>query len=166
MKALAACGFTYDLALRRADGSLIENDHAKNRVPAEGLNLVTSAIFKAGAVPAQMYIGLWSGTYVPNGTETAASLPSLVTEVTGYEGATRKEFTPGVVTNGGVSNADSLATFNFDADATVNGAFISSAPAKGATNGALLSIVRFPNPRTVDASVYLEILSGFQFISM
>lgn len=68
--------------------------------------------------------------------------------------------------DGGCSNAASLAIFNFSADAVVNGAFISTAPAKGATNGALMSVVRFPTARQVDASVYLEILSGFQFLSM
>lgn len=166
MNALAACGFFYDAALRRADGSLIDSTHAKNRVPVEGLNLITNGIFKGGALPGALHIGLWSGNYVPNGTETAATLPTLVTEITAYEGATRKEFLPGPVANGGCSNADNLAVFSFLAAATANGAFISTAPAKGATNGTLLSIVRFPSAREVDDSVYLEILSGFQFISM
>mgnify|MGYP003583956420 FL=1 len=167
MNALTQCGFVYDVATRsKADGALIEALHARNRVPGEGLNLIASAIFAAGPVPGQLHIGLWTGAYVPNGTETAATLPALVTELTAYEGTTRKLFVPGAVADGGCSNAASLAIFNFSADAVVNGAFISTAPAKGATNGALLSVVRFPAARPVDASVYLEILSGFQFLSM
>lgn len=167
MNALAKCGFTYDTALRRkSDGGLIAFDHARNRVPTEGLNAIASAFFKAGAVPAALYIGLWSGAHVPDGTETAATLLSLVTEVTAYDGSTRKAFLPGAVATGGLSNAADLAVFNFNADATVNGAFISSASAKGATTGTLLSVVRFPAARVVDNSVYLEILSGFQFVSV
>lgn len=167
MNALFKCGFVYDVATRRkADGALIDALHARNRVPGEGLDLIASTIFKQGAVPEQLHIGLWSGAYTPNGAETAATLPTLVTELAAYEGATRKLFVPGTVVSGGCSNAASLAIFNFSADAVVNGAFISTAPAKGATNGTLLSVVRFPAARPVDASVYLEILSGFQFLSM
>ena len=49
---------------------------------------------------------------------------------------------------------------------TVNGAFISTTQAKGAATGRLLSVVRFFNPRAVDDTVYLEVLSGFQFVSL
>lgn len=167
MNALTQCGFVYDVATRRkSDRALIDSLHARNRVPGEGLDLIASAIFAQGPVPGQLHIGLWTGAYVPNGTETAAKLPTLVTELTAYEGTTRKLFVPGAVAAGGCSNAASLAIFNFTAEAEANGAFISTAPAKGATNGALLSVVRFPVKRAVDASVYLEILSGFQFLSM
>ena len=167
MNALTQCGFVYDVATRRkADGGLIEALRARNRVPVQGLDLIASAVFAGGPVPGELYIGLWTGAYVPDGTETAATLPTLVTELAAYEGTARKLFVPGTVTNGGCSNAASLAVFDFSADAVVNGAFISTAPAKGATNGSLMSVVRFPTARQVDASVYLEILSGFQFLSM
>ena len=167
MNALARCGFTYDLRVRRASsGKLLAVSKAKNRVPAEGLNLIASAVFAAGPVPPALYIGLYSGSHVPDGTETAANLATLVTEITAYEGATRKAFVPGAISNGGCSNAASLATFNFTGDATVNGAFISTVAAKGATTGSLLSVVRFPIARPVDASVYVEVLSGFQLLSM
>lgn len=167
MNALTQCGFVYDVATRRkSDRALIDSLHARNRVPGEGLDLIASAIFAQGPVPGQLHIGLWTGAYVPNGTETAATLPTLVTELTAYEGTTRKLFVPGAVADGGCSNAASLAIFNFTAEAEANGAFISTAPAKGATNGSLLSVVRFPVKRAVDASVYLEILSGFQLLSM
>ena len=167
MNALARCGFTYDLRFRSVStGELLATYRAKNRVPAEGLNLIASAFFASGAVPPALYIGLYSGGHVPDGTETGANLATLVTEVTDYEGATRKAFVPGAVSNGGCSNAASLATFNFTGDATVNGAFISTVAAKGATTGGLLSVVRFPIARPVDASVYVEVLSGFQLLSM
>ena len=77
----------------------------KNRMPAEGINDVVTAYFKGGAGPANLYIGLWSGAHTPNGSETAANLASLVTEVTNYTQATRMLLDLGAVVDGGVSNA-------------------------------------------------------------
>ncbi len=166
MNTLASCGFAYTADLRsKADGRLIDRTQAKNRVPGEGLDLMVNAIFKGGAVPGALYIGLWSGAHTPDGSETAANFLSQVTEVTNYAGA-RKAFTPGSVSNGGVSNADALARFNFDAAVTVNGMFMATSQPKGATGGTLLSVVRFPSPRAVDPSVYLDVLAGFQLVSM
>ncbi|AOU99852.1 hypothetical protein [Delftia tsuruhatensis] len=106
-------------------------------------------------MPANLFIGLWSGSYVPNGTETAATLPTLVTEVTQYDGATRKAWVPGNVSAGGVSNELSLARFSFTGMQTVNGVFVSSSSGKGSDTGALLSIVRLPVARAVDpASIW------------
>lgn len=167
MTTIARCGFTYDAAVRRkTDAATVAMLRARNRVPQEGLDLMAAGIFTGGAIPSALFIGLWSGSHAPDGAETAANLLTLVTEITSYEGAARPAFTPGAVAAGGVSNVDALARFNFNANAMVNGAFISTASAKGASSGRLLSVVRFPNARAVDASVYLEVLSGFQFLSM
>jgi len=65
-----------------------------------------------------------------------------------------------------VSNAASVARFDMQDTLTINGAFISTVQAKGASTGKLLSVVRFANPRSVDNTVYLEVLTGFQFISL
>lgn len=161
------CGFVYDLVLRRrADDALVHRERLHNRVPGEGLDLIANACFKGAAMPANLFIGLWSGSYVPNGTETAATLPTLVTEVTQYDGTTRKAWVPGNVSAGGVSNELSLARFSFTGMQTVNGVFVSSSSGKGSDTGSLLSIVRLPVARTVDPAFYLEILAGFQFISV
>lgn len=167
MNAIAGCGFTYDTALRRkSDQLLLSQAQHKNRVPMEGLDLMAAGFFANGAIPPALFIGLWSGSHVIDGNETAGNLPTLVNEVTSYEGATRLPFTPGDVSAGGVSNAAAIARFDFNAGATVNGAFISTSGAKGSTAGRLLSVVRFSTARDVDPSVYLEVLSGFQFVSM
>ncbi len=168
MNALAACGFTYDVNTRlKSDGSMIGRiTGAKNRVPREGLNDIATAYLKGGAGPANLYIGLWSGAHVPTGEETAATLLSLVTEVTDYTQANRLLLDLGAVTDGSCSNAAALARFDMLGAGTVNGAFLSTSQTKGAATGKLLSVVRFANPRAVDASVYLEVLSGFQFISL
>lgn len=161
------CGFVYDLALRRhEDGAIVSRERLHNRVPSEGLDLMASACFKGAAMPANLFIGLYAGSYVPTGNETAATLPNLVNEVTQYDGTTRKPWEPGAVAAGGVSNELSLARFSFISQQTVNGVFISSSSGKGSNTGTLLSIVRLPVERAVDPAFYLEILAGFQFISV
>ena len=168
MNALAACGFTYDVNTRlKLNSTLVGRITGQaNRVPVEGLNDIATAYLKGGAGPANLYVGLWSGPHTPTGAETASTLLSLVTEVTNYTQATRLPLVLGGVTDGGCSNAADLARFDMLGSATVNGAFISTSSAKGALTGKLLSVVRFANQRVVDETVYLEVLSGFQFISL
>lgn len=163
-----ACGFTYDVATRRkSDGALIDQlTGQKNRVPTEGLNDIATAYLKGGAGPANLYIGLWTGALIPTGSETAANLLGQVTEVTNYVQPDRLALTLGAVVGGGCSNTASLARFDLLGAATVNGMFLSTVATKGASTGKLLSVVRFANPRAVDETVYLEVLSGFQFISL
>lgn len=161
------CGFTYEVLTRRkSDHSIVSREVVHNRVPEEGLNLMCSVVFKAAPAPAALYVGLYSGSHAPSGQETAATFLTQVQEVTDYDDATRKAFNPGVVAGGGVSNEQSLARFSFGSEQTVNGVFISTASAKGANTGALLSVVRLPTARKVDPAFYLEILTGFQFVSI
>ena len=168
MDTIARCGFTYDVLTRsKADSGLIEAVRGQmNRVPREGLNDIATAYFKGGAGPAALYIGLWSGAHIPNGEETAANLLSLVSEVTTYSQTGRMLLDLGPVADGSCSNAASLARFDMLGTGTVNGAFISTTQAKGASTGKMLSVVRFANPRQFDATVYLELLTGFQFVSL
>lgn len=169
MSSIIRPGFAYDLAVRsKADGRVLHIERATpNRVPLEGLNDMANAYLKGGAGPAALYIGLWSGAHIPDGTETAANLSSLVAEVTNFSQAGRLLLDLGTVSGGVCSNAASLARFDMlGAATTVNGAFLSTVQAKGASTGKLLSVVRFANPRTVDETVYLEVLSGFQFVSL
>lgn len=163
-----ACGFTYDVATRRkSDAALLAllRDQ-KNRVPTEGLNDIATAYLKGGAGPANLYIGIWSGTHVPTGEEKMSDLLSQVTEVTNYVQPNRLLLDLGAVTNGGCSNTASLARFDMLGSGTVNGMFLSTSATKESASGKLLSVVRFANPRQVDESVYLEVLSGFQFVSL
>ena len=161
-------GFIYDLAIRsKADGRILHIEKATpNRVPLEGLNDMANSYLKGGSAPSGLYVGLWTGSHIPNGGETAANLSSMVTEATAYLQTGRLPLALGTVVDGAVSNAASLARFDMQGAATINGAFLSTVQAKGATTGKLLSVVRFANPRTVDDTVYLEILSGFQFVSL
>jgi len=168
MESLIRPGFVYDLAIRsKADGRLLHIERCTpNRVPLEGLNDMASAYLKGGVAPAGLFIGLWNGSHIPNGTETASNLASMVTEVTNYTQAGRLPLDLGSVANAACSNAASLARFDMLGVANVAGAFLSTTQAKGSDTGKLLSVVRFANPRPVDETVYLEVLSGFQFVSL
>lgn len=162
------CGFTYDVLTRsKSTHHVIDAVRGvRNLVPREGLNDIATAYFKGGAGPAGLFIGLWSGAHIPNGEETAANLLTLVSEVTTYSQAARLPVQLGSVADGALSNAADLARFDMLGTGAVNGCFIGTTQAKGASTGKLLSVVRFPNPRTFDASVYLELLAGFQFVSL
>lgn len=168
MHSTARCGFIYDLTARhKGDGRILSLDQAMpNRVPLEGLDDMANTYLKGGVGPAALYIGLWSGAHVPDGSETAATLLTLVSEVTNYVQPARLLLELGAVSAGSCSNAADLARFDMLGAQTVNGAFLSTTAAKGANTGKILSVVRFANPRAVDETVYLEVLSGFQFISL
>ena len=168
MTSKLGCGFVYDLTVADKKTGAVRAQHLgeKNRVPLEGLNDIAAAYLKGGTGPGALYIGLWSGAHIPNGTETTANFSSMVTEATNYLQTGRLPLTLGTVANGAVSNAASLARFDMTGTATINGAFISTVQAKEAATGKLLSVVRFANPRAVDDTVYLEILTGFQFVSL
>lgn len=161
-------GFIYDVHTRsKADGSMVDALRgARNHVPRQGLNAITTAAFKQGAGAAAFYIGLWSGDHIPDGEETAANLLTLVTEVTDYSQTGRLLLQLGAVADGATSNAAALARFDMLGTGIINGAFVSTVQAKGATTGTLYSVVRFPNPRAYDASLYLELLVGFQLTSL
>ena len=168
MTSKLGCGFVYALTVadKKTGAGRAQCRGNKNRVPLEGLNDIADSYLKGGAGPSALYIGLWSGAHIPDGSETAANLASLVSEVTNYTQPGRLVLTLGDVAGGACNNAASLARFDMQGTATVNGAFISTTQAKGAATGRLLSVVRFFNPRAVDATVYLEVLSGFQFVSL
>lgn len=168
MSSILHCGFAYDLVVRsKADDRILFIERCTpNRVPMEGLDDMANVYLKGGTGPAALYIGLWSGAHITDGSETAANLSTMVTEVTNYSQAGRLPLVLGTVSGGACSNAASLARFDMLGSATVNGAFLSTVQAKGAATGKLPSVVRFANPRAVDETVYLEVLSGFQFVSL
>ena len=111
MSSIIRPGFAYDLAVRsKADGRILHIERCTpNRVPLEGLDDMANVYLKGGAAPGALYIGLWSGAHIPDGTETAATLGSLVAEVTNYTQTNRLPLTLGTVAGGACSNAASLA---------------------------------------------------------
>lgn len=129
-------------------------------VPTQGLNHMLGVVLKQEAQVPQWYVGLFEGDYTPGPSVTAATLPALAQECTAYTESTRVPLVTGAVLAGATSNATDLAEFNFASERTVRGAFIASAPTKGAATGVLLAAVRFPSPRVMSANSTLRVFVG------
>lgn len=160
MNEQAQAGFTYLVEVLK-DGVVVDSEICHNLLPTEGANHMVGVTFKGQTPVSQWYVGLYEGNFTPNVGDVAATLPALATECTSYSGATRVAFTPGAVAAGAVDNTAARAEFTFTAAKTVYGGFISSAPAKGATTGVLVSLVRFASPRVMDVDSILRVTAGF-----
>ena len=159
MNSDAVLGFTYTIETIK-HGKVVDTCTAHNLVPTEGANAILLGALLGGAQGPTWYIGLYEGDYSPSVADTAVLLPSLATECTAYSGATRQPWAPGAAVGGATSNSASKAEFTFTGSKTVYGGFMTSAPAKGATTGALVSIVRFPSPRVLDPDSVLRVTAG------
>lgn len=158
-------GFTYLIEVLK-DGVVIDSETVHNLMPTEGLNHMLGSTLAGASQVSTWYLGLYEGNFTPSIGDTAALLPSLAVECTAYTGATRKTWVPGAVAAGVVDNSASRAEFEFTANKTVYGGFMSSAPAKGATTGALISVVRFSSPRVLDTGSILRVTAGMTLTSI
>jgi hypothetical protein len=158
-------GFTYTIETVR-DGIVIDTEVAHNLMPTEGVNHLLGVLLKAGTQNTTWYAGVFEGNYTPTIADTAAAFPADATESTAYSETNRVALILSTPSSGSIDNIASKAEFTFTATKTIYGGFISSALAKGATSGVLLSVVRFPSPKTVDAATILRATAGFTLISV
>lgn len=166
MKERIGAGFKYLVEVVDRSGRVVDSSIEKNLMPEEGQNYVLESLFKGGTVAATWYIGLYSGAYTPNPSDEMATFAAQAIEVTDYAETLRQAFVPGSVVSGNVSNALSKAEFEFLADTTVTGGFISSAAGKGGTSGVLISAVRFSSPKQLSAGSILRVTAGFSLASL
>ena len=147
-------GFRYTFTLKRA-GVVVDAWEAKNLIPAEGEEYIIGCAFLPGVAKIPYwYAGLWAGSYTPTTAVTAATLPALTTEFVDYADTNRPPFAPSAATGGIASDTHE---YTFTAAGTINGAFVSSAAAKNAGDGLLVSVVRFANARAVESGDVLEV---------
>lgn len=159
-------GFEYLVEVVSPDGSVRDCEVVHNLMPAEGLNHVVGVTLKGSSQITSWYVGVFEGNYTPAVTDTAADFPTAATESTAYSEVTRQALTLGSVSGGAVSNSASRAEFTFaGSNRTIYGGFISSASAKGATTGPLLSAVRFTSPKVVGGGDVLRVTTGFNLVS-
>lgn len=158
-------GFTYRIEHVRR-GRTLSDETVHNLMPMEGLNHLLDVFLKDGTKNSTWYVGLYEGNYTPQPTDTAALFPATATECTGYEGLTRPTLVLGDIVAGAVNNSDAVNEFVSTDDKTVYGGFISSAPAKGATTGVLISAARFPSPKPFAIGDRLLVTVGFTFLSV
>lgn len=164
MKEHGKWGFRYQYEYSEG-GIIIGRGAATNLIPQVGLDHLRGLLRGTATPISNWYLGLYSGNYVPDDPAvTAADLPVNVGEFTAYEGATRIEWEHDEDGESEVSNAANRAEFVFTGPGTVRGGFLISSSSKGGNTGLLQSIVRFPNPRPVEAGGVLRVLAGVVFI--
>lgn len=139
------------------DGEVIDSWFERNLVVTEGLNSLLDVNFHGSAQLATWYIGLFSGNYTPQATDTGATIAGNSTELTTqYDEALRQEFVEVAAAAGSITNSASVATFTINTTVTVYGAFLVSISAKGGTSGTLMSCTRFGAAR--------DLISGDQLL--
>lgn len=130
---------------------------AKNMLPAQGLNYLLEAGLRNGVRYTQWYLAIFSGAYTPVASVDATTFASAATEITsaseGYTEATRRPWTSAAASGGVTDNVADRAAFTIASanEVVIRGAALLSDPVKGGTNGVLVSIARFANPRTESA---------------
>ena len=135
---------------------------AKNLITAEGFTHILNVAMGSQAKPTAYYLALFGGSAAPVATWTAANFAAVAGELTsqteGYTNATRPVWQPTAATAnsidnmGGGGNDVSKAvkvTIATTSQVTITGAALLTAPAKGATTGALISAAKYPIARTL-----------------
>lgn len=133
-------------------GELVFEETKHNIVVDQGLLHILGMIGNKDTIITNRYIGLFSGAYVPVPEDTAATFPGDATEFTGYSETTRQLWDLSAIVGsptGPLTNVDNKAEFTISSDATITGVFLTSAAAKSATTGVLLSAIEFDTPRNV-----------------
>ncbi len=141
------------------DSVVLSVEDVSNLIPTEGLNYLLGAGLTGVAQLSSWFIALFEGNYTPAPGITAATFPVDATESTAYDEATRVAWVPGAIAAGSVSNTASKAVFTMNATKTIYGIAQTSASAKGATTGVLVSVARFASAKSVVATDVLNVTS-------
>lgn len=124
----------------------------KNIVVNEGLNYLLGAAVANRTVETSWYIGLFSGNYTPQDTDTAANISANSTEIQSeVTETTRQAYTlPGADPTGeSITNSASPAVFNANTTVNAYGAFLVSVNTMGGTTGKLLAASKFSAVRAL-----------------
>lgn len=148
------------------DGRIIDVETVRNLVPTEGLNYLLEAALRNGTVLPSWFVALFEGNYTPVAGVTAATFPAAATESTAYDEATRVAWASAAASGGVVTNSASKAVFTMNATKTIYGIAMSSASAKGAITGALVSVARFAVAKSVVDDDVLNVTSTITMTSI
>ena len=147
----------YIAELRDADGVLKEAFEVDNIVVDEGLNNVLNAALRNSGAQTAWYLGLYAGAYTPVATEIAATVAASAHEFVGYTGGARPQWRPAAAAAKAVTSAAQPAVFTFNANASINGAFLISSSQLSGTSGVLMSIAAFGSAKAVTAGDQLTL---------
>ena len=157
---VSAAGIVFPKASALASGVYIHDVNGQderedaNLLPIEGLNhILAVALDGSTSKLNSFYLALFSGSYTPVNTITAATFTSGATEITsnteGYSGTTRPVWTGAAPSAGAMDNTASKAAFTIAtaSSVTIRGAALLSSSVKGGTAGVIISISRFAADR-------------------
>lgn len=139
-------GQYYKVECFDSNGNLKWEDGFENLVVTVGRNQYLDATLKTGVTSPLWYVGLKNATAAV-AADTMAT--KGFTELVPYSNATRPQYVPGTIASGSVSNSASVAVFNINATATVDGAFLVNNSTKSGTTGILLGAGNFVSSRSV-----------------
>lgn len=135
---------------------------AKNLITTEGFTHILNVAMGTTPKPNGYYLALFSGSASPQSNWTAANFAAVANELTsqseGYTHATRPIWTPTVAVNNSIDNigggSDDVSkavkvTIATSSQLNITGAALLTAPAKGATTGALISAAKYPIARAL-----------------
>jgi hypothetical protein len=132
------------------DGKVIDEWESPNLVTNIGRNTVLNTAIGGVTQIAVWYIGLIdnAGFSALAAGDTMASHAGW-TENASYSNASRPTYSPAAASSQSITNAASVATFNINGTATINGAFITSNNTISGTSGTLLCEASFGSTRSV-----------------
>lgn len=131
------------------DGWVIDEFECSNLVVNQGLNYMLGAALGGLGQTTAWYLGLFSGNYTVLATDTASTISTNATEVTAYTAGARLGWTAGAPASQSISNSGSTATFTFNGNVTVYGAFLGSSNVINGTAGTLFSGAQFGSSKSV-----------------
>ena len=145
--AIAAGEYFFD-----TDGERPGTQH--NLLPTQALNYLLSAGLGGAAASNAWYLTIFANSITPTGSITASNFAATAGEIVsateGYTETTRRAWTAAAAAEGAMDNTASRAAFTIATatSVTIRGAALLSDFVKGGTNGVLMSIARFAQPRT------------------
>lgn len=134
------------------DGERSGTQH--NLLPTQALNYLLSAGLGGGTTANAWYLTIFTNSITPTDSITASNFAAtageLVSGAEGYAETTRPAWTPAAAAEGAMDNTAARAAFTIATatSVTIRGAALLSDFVKGGTNGVIMSIARFTQPRT------------------
>lgn len=125
-----------------------------NLLPTQALNYLLSAGLGGGAAANAWYLTIFTNSITPTDSITASNFAAtageLVSSAEGYAETTRPAWTPAAAAEGAMDNTAARAAFTIATatSVTIRGAALLSDFVKGGTNGVIMSIAKFTQPRT------------------
>lgn len=157
---------TYIFKCEDANGNLKWIEEVHNIIPNEGLNAFLQVFFGKMSVIPNFYIGIFTGSYTPQATDTMATFPTNASEFGNYTEGTRQHFViPASISGTSVDNSASPAVFTASSAGTITGGFLATSSAINATTGILCSAMKFNASKTLGIGDKLSVSYGVTALS-